>query len=134
MSNWYSVKSLYRMEVTAQGAAEPRLSSFEARVVLIRAKTFEDAINKAEDEARRYAEDGNWPNRLGEQVSTRFLGAVDAYALSDELEDGAEVHSSILFLDPSVSDEQIVDRVLGQVSEQGSPEQASFEPDVDRLS
>lgn len=134
MSTWYTVKSLYRMEVLPTGASEPRLSSFEERVVLIRASSFDEAMAKAEAEARTYQEEGAWTNKRGERVRTRFLGAVSAFAMADDVSDGVELHSSILFVDPSVSDDQIVERMLGAVSEQSSTEQGSFEPDLGELS
>jgi hypothetical protein len=134
MSNWYAVKSLYRMDVSATPEAEARLSSFEERVVLMRASSFEQALEKAQREARAYAEDGAWTNARGETVTTRHLEALDAFLLTeDELADGCEVYSKMLFVAPSLTDEELVERGLGKVAEQTSTDAAGFEPDLGEL-
>lgn len=131
MADLYAVKSLYRTDVTPPQAMTPRLSSFEERIVLMRADSFDEALEKAEGEARRYADGSSWLNAKGERVKTRYLEALDAFSLSAAPADGEEVYSKIIFVTPEVSDEELLNRGLGHESEQRSPEADSFEPDFD---
>jgi len=133
MENWYAVKSVFRTDVTAAGATGPRLSSFEERVVLFRAASFDEALRRAEEEAQKYAEENRWPNAQGEDVRTRYLDALDAFSLSGNLDDGAELYSKILFVDPGTRDGDVVERAIGSEGEQASSEPSSFEPDFDRI-
>ncbi len=100
---------------------------------MLRAGSFDEALQKGEAEARQYADDSDWFNAGGEEVRTRYLAALDAFALSGEAADGEEVYSKILFVTPDVTDEELVDRGLGRESEQRSTEAECFEPDFDRL-
>jgi hypothetical protein len=133
MVAWYAVKSLYRTDVVPPKTTAPRLSSFEERIVLVRAGSFDEALQKGEAEARQYTDDNGWFNAGGEKVRTRYLEALDAFSLSGEVADGEEVYSKILFVTPDVADEELVNRGLGQESEQRSPDAACFEPDFERV-
>lgn len=133
MATWYAVKSLYRTDVTPPKAEAPRLSSFEERIVLLRAESFDEALSKGEADARQYADGNGWLNSAGENVRTRYLEGLDAFSLSDEATEGEEVYSKILFVDPDTTDEQLVNRGLGHEGEQRSDESESFEPDYERL-
>jgi hypothetical protein len=134
MENWYAVKAVFRTDVTAPGATVPRLSSFEERVVLFRAASFNEALQRAEEEAQRYAEENRWRNDQGEDVCTRYLDALDAFSLSDKLDDGAELYSKILVVNPETRDGDVVERTMGSEAEQASPSSSSFEPDFERIS
>jgi len=58
---------------------------YEERIVLVRARSFEEAIAKGETEARTYAR---------ENSAISYLESADAYQLFDaELEEGTEVFS-----------------------------------------
>ncbi|HVY26360.1 MAG TPA: DUF4288 domain-containing protein [Polyangiaceae bacterium] len=128
MANWYSVKSLYRMDVKAAADAAPRLSSSEERIILVRADSFDEALEKAQQEARKYA-DMRWLNARGEAVETRYLEVLDAFMLFDEeLADGSEVYSKMLWVAPSSTDEELIERGFGSVAEQTSEDGDSFEP------
>jgi hypothetical protein len=61
------------------------LHEYEERITIWRANSFDDAIAKAEMDAREYAED----------IEVNYLGTAQAYAISDSPEelDGAEVFS-----------------------------------------
>jgi hypothetical protein len=128
MANWYSVKSLYRMDVKAAPDGTPRLSSYEERVILMRAASFDEALSKAQIEARKYA-DMRWLNARGEAVETHFLEVLDAFMLfDDELAEGCEVYSKMLFVAPTSTDDELIERGLGTVAEQTSEDSESFEP------
>jgi hypothetical protein len=57
---WYAVKTLYRSEglgrpTATDSAYDPAATLVEERVVLLKARSFQDAIRAAEKEARAYA-------------------------------------------------------------------------------
>ena len=134
MTSWFAVKSLYRTDVRASRSAAARLSNYEERVVLIRAVDFEEALRKAEVESREYVADSLWFNANGEEVETYCLHDFHAFSLSDEnVGDGTEIYSNMLFLPASVTDDELVHRGLGRESEQSSVEASCFEPDFERL-
>jgi len=72
---WFAVRCVFR------GTDDPPVH--EERVTLWRAASFEAAIERAETEAREYAE----------VLSMTYLGLAQAYKLADEPGDGAEVFS-----------------------------------------
>jgi len=63
-------------------------ASFEERVTLWRATSPDEAIRRAEDEAREYAS-------TIEEAPGTYLGLAQAYRLVDQPGDGAEVFSLI---------------------------------------
>lgn len=76
-SGWVAVRAILASET-------PEGRSYEERVTLWRESSMDVAIERAEAEADRYAAD------LG---GTTHLGLMQAYLLSDEPGDGAEVFS-----------------------------------------
>lgn len=78
--DWYSVRCVF--EVSRDGGTR----TYEERITLWRAASFEDAIARAEAEAAQYAT----AHGAG---STRYLQLAQAFRLSDEPGDGAEVFS-----------------------------------------
>jgi hypothetical protein len=134
MPTWFAVKSLYRINVRSSRSEPPRLSSYEERVVLISAADFDEALRKAEDEAREYAADGLWFNANGEVVETLNLEAFNAFALSDDrVGDRTEIHSVLHVVPPNLTDEDLVERGLGPAAAPSEEDTASFEPDFERL-
>ena len=79
---WFAAKSLHLhkgLEGDRGGAC------YEERIVLLRAATVDEAMRRAEREARSYARG---------QKAVEFLGYLAVFALSgDALEDGLEVYS-----------------------------------------
>src|SRR5260221_6603634 len=109
---WYSVKTLYR--VTCKGRPKRVDANYDAegtlvveRVVLFRARSFDDAIVKAERDALRYAADGGGRNSYGQRIVIRYMGSCDAHAMGhDAIGTGREIYSTIDRYDPDVSDDQ----------------------------
>lgn len=84
---WYAVRCVFR---TTRGMPQgeelqPGMTSYEERITLWLAKSFEDSIVLAEADAWQYAED----------VECEYMGFAQAYQLSDEPGHGAEVFSLI---------------------------------------
>lgn len=81
---WYSAKTVYRHQLVQGGKTK---AVFEERVVLFHAANFEDAIAKAETEAKAYCSDVE---------NVVYLGFVSVYYLPEEtVEDGTEIYSSM---------------------------------------
>jgi hypothetical protein len=78
---WFGVKCLVEHGALSQ---EPGRRVYEERVVIIRAKDFDDAIERAEADAKSYA---------GENQGT-YIGYCNAYRMGgDSIADGTEVFS-----------------------------------------
>lgn len=93
--SWYGVRSIIRSDRTVDGKP---CRTFEERIVLFRAATFEEALAKGETEAKQYTAD--WPN----QKALDHLVAFHIH--NDELREGVEVWSCIRGLD--MTDEEFV--------------------------
>jgi hypothetical protein len=125
------VRSVYRIDVTAGKA--PTMSAFEERVVLVEASSLDEALERGEAEARAYALADSWPNESGGVVTSRYLGACDAFSMTAPPTDLAEVYSKLLYVAPSTFNAAILDRVLGTEAEQEPEDPAAFEPDFERV-
>lgn len=75
-SGWIAVRCVFRMRLEGN-------TLYEERVNLWRADDFDVAIGRAEAEAYEYAE----------IVDAEYVGFAQAYVLSDEVDEGAEVFS-----------------------------------------
>ena len=83
-------------------------SSYEERITLWRATSFEEAVERAEAEALEYAD-------LGEDEGHEYLGYAQAYHLFVDPADGSEVFS--LIRDSDLDPEDYVDRFFDSGSE-----------------
>lgn len=106
---WYGVKTLYRTrtigrprKVDANYDREGTL--VEERVVLFRARNFDEAMDKAEAEAKRYASAFTPRNRYGQRIRQQYLGCADAFVIDGAPAVGCEVFSSTRVVPDSVSD------------------------------
>jgi len=111
------VKTVYR--TTAQGRPrsidkhyDPNVTMVEERVLVFRAPSFHQAIRVAEREAREYAR-GQRTNLYGQRVSTKYLGACDAFELYGPPGDGSEVYSRTELVSRRKRDRQVADTLLG---------------------
>jgi hypothetical protein len=115
---WFGVKTLYRTQALGKPAArdrhfDPSLTLVEERVVLVRARNHDDAIRKAEQQARKYAAFVTWRNPYGQRLRVRYVGACRSYELFDPPRAGAEVYSDTFLVKRAVSDPKLIaSRVL----------------------
>lgn len=115
---WFGVKTVYR--TTAKGKPhgtdrfyDPDFSLVEERVVLFRARNQPEAMKRAEREAQAYAAQLRTRNPYGQQLVTRYLGAMDCYGMFDDLDgSGSEVFSSTQVVSRRTPDRKIVSSVL----------------------
>ncbi|GAA0312273.1 hypothetical protein [Kineococcus aurantiacus] len=84
-SGWVAVRCIFRSR-REDGEGE---AVFEERLTLWQETDVDRAIERAETEAEAYAAETTWPP----DWVTEYLGTAQAYVLSDEPADGAEVFS-----------------------------------------
>lgn len=93
----YSVRSVFRIDRLQEGKP---VRFFEERVIIFRASSEQEALAKAEAEARHYVETATQPKMLDHLV---------AFSLwEDELREGEEVWSCLRQLE--ISDDEYLDR------------------------
>ena len=117
---FFGVRTIYK--TTALG--KPKLvdqnyvalaNLIEERVVLFKAKSFGEAIRKAEKEARLYAKPA-CVNRYGQRLVTKYLNCCDAFELSDQPKPGAEVYSTTEVIQKPGSLQALLDNRFGKAS------------------
>lgn len=114
----YAVKTVYRIDARGrprgvdEAYAKGRVM-VEERIVLFRARSCDEAIEKAEREAREYGARYVHTNPYGQQVFCEFTGIVDAYAPFDPPAVGAELFSSRRLLPKRLDQAALADLFLG---------------------
>ena len=83
-ADWFALRCVF--ELSQDDGTEPQMATYEERVTLGRAQTFDQAIAEAEMDAESHAE----------TVGSRFLGLSQAYRLAETPGHGAEVFSSLM--------------------------------------
>lgn len=114
---WFGVRTLFVYRIAkAKSAANAKNSGksyFEERTVLFKAKSFSDAIRKAEKDARKYEDD--FVNAYGETIEVRYLRAADAFEIIESPKEGVEVYSSTEVFGIRLSEKAYVDSKLGKI-------------------
>jgi hypothetical protein len=115
---WFGVRTLYRIEAKGRPVGRdanysPSMTLVEERVVVLKARSVQEAIQKAEADARRYAGDCRHRNPYGQRVRTRYVGYCDAYRAGRGIASGAEVFSASEVVPRRVSDRAVVRRLIG---------------------
>jgi hypothetical protein len=108
---WYGVKTVYRTTAEGEPAQtdryfDPSASLVEERVVLVRARNFDEALAKGEKEARAYAA-GDVENRYGQRVRQRYLGVADAYEMPEAPGNLVEAYSKTELVPTSTPDAEV---------------------------
>lgn len=95
---WYSVHGIFRSDREVEGKS---VRTFEERVVLFRALSHEEALEKGRTEACEYCK--RWPQ-------SKKLARLVSFSLSEEeISEGEEVWSCLRELD--VSDDEFLDQI-----------------------
>lgn len=115
---WYGVKTVFRTDASGRTKLDvpndyDDATLVEERVVLIRARSSDEAIRKAEAEAKAYAKE-TYRNVYEQTVKCRYLGACDAFELYEEPAQGVEVFSSTEVISRRVSDKDVVNQHIGK--------------------
>src|SRR6202012_1195422 len=97
------------------GDFDPKVTLVEERVVVYRGRSFDDAIAKAEKDARVYAS-LTYENPYGQTVRTTYLDCCDAYEIPDPLgcESGTETYSRTEVVPTTETDAAVCRRLFGQ--------------------
>jgi hypothetical protein len=89
---WFAARTVYEHDQPGDGL-------FEERIILVRAASFDEAMERAQAEAATYAE----------QVTCAFTGYITVFEIAEEqLSDGMEVFS--VMRDSDLSAEDYIDR------------------------
>ena len=115
---WYGVQTLYRYEAVGSPKGTDRhysaqVTGVEVRVVVVRARSPREAVQKGKREAKQYASYGCY-NPYGQRVRTRHIGVIDAYHIDEPLIEGTEVFSSSEVVNRKVSDRTVAKRLIGR--------------------
>ena len=86
MGNWYTVKGIFRWYFKENNETE----LFEERIILVNAKNFDDALDKAENEAAEYCQEDPKANFKIESLKKFYAYEI----LEKELEAGIELFSN----------------------------------------
>ena len=114
----FGVKTVYRTEARSRARRkdaqyDPSTTLVEERVVIVRARNLEEAIRRAEAEARTYVRGMSFRNVYGERVRPRYMGACDAFKLFDKPEVGAEVFSATRLVPRRTRDRTVLNQIIG---------------------
>jgi hypothetical protein len=102
---WFSARTVYEHDKPGDGL-------FEERIVLLRAGDFEEALERAEAEALRYAE----------QVGGTYTGYASVFEIAEEqLGDGSEVFS--LMRDSDLEADDYIDHFFATGDERQADEE-----------
>ena len=112
----YSVKTLFKIKAIGlpmyqDQYFEKDTALFEERIVMIKARSFDEAIKKAENEAMQYVHNYNSfcrINKYEQRLEAEYLEACDVFLIKNEM----EVYSKT-FLFKSDFDEKFIDIHLG---------------------
>jgi len=120
---WFGGKTLYRTSALGRPKAtdryyDPSTALLEERVVLFKARNFDEAIRKAEREAGAYAT-GSHLNPYGQQVKTVYLGCVDAFELFDPPAQGVEVFSATELIRKRTDTKTVTERKFAKKEQRG---------------
>jgi hypothetical protein len=113
----FAVKTLYRTSVTGKAFATDdsfsnKYDQIEERVVTIKARSFDEAIKRAEVEAEEYAE-GSHINPYGQDVTQKYTGIVNAYEPFDTVPANLEVYSNTFIVLKTITDDNLADNFQG---------------------
>ncbi len=133
-SSGRSPKTLYRTSLRGRAVRKDKhfeedVSLVEERVVLFKARSFDEAIRRAEVEGHAYAARRPHANRYGQRVEMTFLEACDAFRLFEQPGHGREVYSRTEVIREKVSDAAVIDQLLGaDEDEQSEAQREMFVP------
>ena len=115
---WFGVKTLTRWEAIGKPKSidknfDADATLIEERVVLIKARNFDEAIKKGEKEAKNDLSE--YKNFYGQKVKQRYLEVCDAFELFDEPnENGIEVFSSTEIISSKIEDSVMIESKFGK--------------------
>lgn len=122
---WFGVKTLYRAKRIGKPGNidehfDKSIKLIEERVIVLKAKSFEDAIEKAEKEAREYVKTRDGCNSYKQAIKWEYVGDCDSFWLYKDMhasDEYKEVYSKTHIFKITESKSNIADRLLGVMDE-----------------
>lgn len=118
-NKFYSVKTIYKTEPKGKPIQRDKpykesIALVEERILLVKALNISKAIQKAEIEAKKYAEYDGTVNVYGQKVITTYMGICDAFELYDDPDNNVEVFSSTRIVSKKIKKNKLADLMLGK--------------------
>lgn len=116
---WFGVKTLTRREAIGKPKSidenfDEDVTLIEERIVLIKARSFDEAIKKGEKEAKSNLSE--YKNFYGQKIKQRYLEVCDAFELFDEPnENGIEIFSSTEIISDKIKDSTLIENKFGKI-------------------
>mgnify|MGYP000120837587 CR=1 FL=1 len=113
----YSVKTIYRSTVSGKPFAiddeySSKFDLIEERVVTVKARSFDEAIRRAESEAEEYTEESH-TNPYGQEVVQEYLGYANVFEPFKSAPANVEVYSNQFLVRKELPDEELADNLFG---------------------
>ena len=114
---WFGVKSLFRIETAGEPRVidedyDPEGTLIEERVVLVRARSADEALKQGEAEANAYC-GGSHVNPYGQRVAYRRVRILGCFSLFDSPGNMREVWSSMTVVSSATTDQELEDQRFG---------------------
>lgn len=114
----YAVKTIYRTKAIGKPTATDKyyrraLDMIEERIVLIKARSFSEAIKKGEKEAIKYTSTEHHINPYGQKVVQKYIGSIDAFETFEDMAENKEMYSSTHLVPAAWSNKTITARMFG---------------------
>jgi len=111
-NKWYSVRTVCRSRTDDRPAKpdlsyDPDATLVEERIVLIRAKSRQEAQAKAMRDAKDYAKTGSFANPYEQTVRTDLLRTCDVYELNENPADKIEVYVANHLMSRRIQDAKV---------------------------
>lgn len=118
MWKFYTVKTIFRITAVGRPNAtdmryRKNLDMIEERIVIIKARSFDEAIKKGEIEARKYASSSPPINPYGQKIIQRYIGSIDVFEPFEDFKENKEIYSSTQLIPATWTNKTVADRILG---------------------
>ncbi|MDP2652640.1 MAG: DUF4288 domain-containing protein [Candidatus Omnitrophota bacterium] len=115
---WFAVKTLYRSTVETRPEKpdlfyDPDATLVEERVLLIKAKSRGEALDKAGREAGDYVQKTKCFNPYNQEILTRLLPFMDVYELSGNPGDKMEIFATTRLMSCRIPDRKVAQVLIG---------------------
>ena len=116
---WFGVRTLMRIHALGRvrqtdPAFDRESTMVEDRIVLVRARSGDEATASAIEEAEEYCRRTRHKNIYGQQIRMKRLGVAEAFHIFDEsIQSGTEVYSSTSLVDRNILDMKVVAERFG---------------------
>ena len=116
----FAIKTLYRTTAMKKPKKTDKyyrknLDLIEERIVTVKARNFDEAINKGEKEAIKYASETEYINPYGQKVKQKYIGSIDAFEPYGKLKANIEVFSTTYLCKASITNAKLTNNIMGKI-------------------